>query len=122
MLNLANTYSALGRHEDALVLRERVLEFRRRVLPENHPDIGELHGGCVIDCMFDGDTSSCLPAGLALYNLSISHTQGDDLLRAIESAREALRIWQAALPPSHPDVAAAKQLVYFFESAIQKRS
>jgi len=46
MHNLAGTYSDLGRHEDALVLQERVLEFRRRVLPENHPDIGELHGGC----------------------------------------------------------------------------
>ena len=46
MSNLAATYSALGRHEDALVLGERVLEFRRRVLPENHPDIGELDGGC----------------------------------------------------------------------------
>ena len=41
MNNLANTYADLGRHEDALVLKERVLEFRRRVLPENHPDIGE---------------------------------------------------------------------------------
>ena len=41
MNNLANSYSALGRHDDALALRERVLEFRRRVLPENHPGIGE---------------------------------------------------------------------------------
>ena len=32
-----------GRHADALVMFERVLEFRRRVLPANHPDIGE---GC----------------------------------------------------------------------------
>ena len=46
MNSLAATYSDLGRHEDALVLQERVLEFRRRVLPENHPDIGELDGGC----------------------------------------------------------------------------
>ncbi len=38
---LARTYSALGRHDDALALRERVLEFMRRVLPENHLDIGE---------------------------------------------------------------------------------
>ena len=44
MSNLAVTYSALGRHDDALAMRERVLEFRRRVLPENHPDIGE---GCM---------------------------------------------------------------------------
>ena len=40
MGNLADTYSALGRHQDALVMQEKTLEFRRRVLPENHPDIG----------------------------------------------------------------------------------
>jgi hypothetical protein len=38
--NLADTYSELGRHQDALVLKEKTLEFNRRVLPENHPDIG----------------------------------------------------------------------------------
>ena len=43
MGNLAVTYSALGRHADALAIRERVLEFFRRVLPADHPDIGE---GC----------------------------------------------------------------------------
>ena len=43
MSNLAGMYSALGRHADALALFEQVLEFRRRVLPANHPDIGE---GC----------------------------------------------------------------------------
>ena len=37
---LAAAYSKLGRHQDALVLQEKTLEFRRRVLPENHPDIG----------------------------------------------------------------------------------
>ena len=41
MGNLATTYSALGRHADALAMKERVLEFRRRVLPADHPDIGE---------------------------------------------------------------------------------
>ena len=44
MSNLASTYYALGRHADALAMRERVLEFDRRVLPANHPEIGE---GCV---------------------------------------------------------------------------
>ena len=43
MSNLASTYSALGRHADALAMEKRVLEFRRRVLPANHPEIGE---GC----------------------------------------------------------------------------
>ena len=41
MGNLAISYSDFGRHEEALAMNERVLEFRRRVLPENHPDIGE---------------------------------------------------------------------------------
>jgi hypothetical protein len=40
MGDLALTYSDLGRHEDALVMEERTLEFQRRVLPENHPLIG----------------------------------------------------------------------------------
>ncbi len=43
MNNLAMTYSALGRHADALAMMERVLELQRRVLPANHPSIGE---GC----------------------------------------------------------------------------
>ncbi len=44
MGNLAVTFSALGRHADALAMEEQVLEFQRRVLPANHPDIGE---GCL---------------------------------------------------------------------------
>ena len=40
MNNLALTYRALGWHQDALELLEKTLEDRRRVLPENHPDIG----------------------------------------------------------------------------------
>ena len=44
MGNLALTYKELGRHADALALEEKVLEFRRRVLPEDHPDIGEIDG------------------------------------------------------------------------------
>ena len=43
MDNLATTYSELGRHADALAMKEQVLEFQRRVLPANHPSIGE---GC----------------------------------------------------------------------------
>jgi hypothetical protein len=40
MNNLAVTYRDLGRHQEALMMGEKTLEFRRRVLPENHPDIG----------------------------------------------------------------------------------
>ena len=51
MGNLVATYSALGRHSDALAMQESVLEFRRRVLPEDHPEIGEGHvwsAACVL--------------------------------------------------------------------------
>ena len=41
MNSLAATYIALGRHADALAMGEQVLELVRRVLPANHPDIGE---------------------------------------------------------------------------------
>jgi hypothetical protein len=44
MNNLAASYGAVGRHADALVLEEKVLELHRRVLPEDHPDIGEVDG------------------------------------------------------------------------------
>jgi hypothetical protein len=40
MSNLASACKALGRHQDALKMQEKTLEFRRRVLPENHPQIG----------------------------------------------------------------------------------
>jgi hypothetical protein len=40
MHNLAATYCLLGRYQDALVLHKETLEFQRRVLPENHPNIG----------------------------------------------------------------------------------
>ena len=52
MSNLASTYSNLGRHTEALAMKERVLEFRRRVLPEDHPDIGEGRGWRSAGCCF----------------------------------------------------------------------
>jgi hypothetical protein len=42
MNNLAVAYYNLGRHADAVAMMERVLEFQRRVLPVNHPEIGEV--------------------------------------------------------------------------------
>ena len=43
MSNLAKMLHAIGRHEDALEMQKKALEFRRRVLPEHHPEIGEGH-------------------------------------------------------------------------------
>lgn len=41
MHNLAKTYSALGRNQEARTLKEQVLEFRQRTLPADHPLIGD---------------------------------------------------------------------------------
>ena len=48
--NLAGTYSALGRHADALAMQERVLDLRRRFLPDNDPEIGDhdVHGDSLL--------------------------------------------------------------------------
>jgi hypothetical protein len=51
MACLAISYSALGRHQDALVLQEKTLEFLRRVLPENHPGIGVIRL-CLFLCLY----------------------------------------------------------------------
>ena len=37
---LANIFLEQGRLDEAAVIFEAVLKYRRRVLPENHPDIG----------------------------------------------------------------------------------
>jgi len=57
MGNISATYRALGRYADELAMREQVLEFRRRVLPANHPDVGEgCAGRCIEGCVAYGVT------------------------------------------------------------------
>ena len=54
MSNLALTYTSLGRHQDALVMKEKTLEFLRRVLPENHPHIGATwFVSCLVEAEID---------------------------------------------------------------------
>jgi hypothetical protein len=98
MSSLASAYSALGRHQDALVMGEKALELRRRVLPKNH----------LSTCI------SCLNVGVSYFKLG-------DLHRALPFAREALRMLQATLPPSHPHVKQAQQLVLHCESDAARR-
>ncbi len=95
MNNLANTYRALGRHEDALAMRESALEFHRRILPPNHPHIAT-----------------------TLYNISLSYETAGDMRRAVECAREALDIWRAALPPNHQDVIDAEDNVRRLDACV----
>ncbi len=57
--------------------------------------------------------------GLALYNISFSYEKNGSLPRALERAREALRIWQASLPPGHEEVALAQSQVRRLERALK---
>ena len=65
---------------------------------------------------------SSVPSGICFHNLSISYKHVGDIHRALESAREALRIYQTALPPSHPYVSAAQQHVRVILEGIQESS
>ena len=47
---LARVLADQGRHNEALAMRERLLEFDRRVLPEDHPSIGEGHVWSGVAC------------------------------------------------------------------------
>ena len=71
----------------------------------------------VLDCVFLIVTH--MITGMSLYNISFSYEQAGDLHRAIECARQALRIWQAALPPGHEDIVDAEELVRRLEQAMQ---
>ena len=62
-------------------------------MPENHPDIA----------------TSCL-------NISVCCTRMCDAPRALEMAREALRIYQATLPPSHAHVRTAQDNLLLLSS------
>jgi len=42
MNNLATTYVALRRYDDALAMRKKVLDFFHRILPLDHPLIGDV--------------------------------------------------------------------------------
>ena len=57
--------------------------------------------------------------GMALNNLSFGYETSGSLPRALECAREALRIWQRSLPPGHEDVADAQSQVRRLERALQ---
>ena len=54
---------------------------------------------------------------LACYNISFSLEQTGALPRALEAAREALRIRQAALPPGHKFISDAEERVRKLEQA-----
>jgi hypothetical protein len=88
MINVALTYHDLDRH----AMNASALEFCRRVLSPGHPDIAT-----------------------SLYNIGFTDEQAGDMRKAIDCAREAVVVWQAALPPGHPHLNLAEENVLRLE-------
>jgi hypothetical protein len=99
MNNLASTYSALGQHQDALVLQQKTLEFRRRALPENHPDLGET---CVFVDLACDSTRSVL--GMAMSNLASTYSALGRHQDALVLEEKTLEFFRRVLPENHPRI------------------
>ena len=61
-----------------------------------------------------------MSSGLSLYNISRSYKQAGDFDRAMECARESLRVFQTALPPGHQDIVYAEEMIVYLERAIEE--
>ena len=59
--------------------------------------------------------------GLSLYNISLSYEQAGDFDRALECARESLRVFQTALPPGHQNIVNAEKMILYVERAMGRR-
>ena len=98
---VAINYGDLGRHAEALVLREKVLEIRRRVLPEDHPDIGEFVWLCCLTLL---DCDAFEIVGRAMYNLAISHVKLERTAEALVLLEKVMEFFRRVLPEDHPDI------------------
>ena len=102
MTNLAATYGALGRHQDALVLLEKVLAFRQRVLPQNHPEIGAASLRLLISRL------TSLVLGTSMSALAIAYSALGRHQDALALKEETLEFQRRVLPENHPDIGATR--------------
>ena len=58
---------------------------------------------------------------MSLYNISHSYEQAGDFDRALECARESLRVFQTALPPGHQNIVNAEKMILYVEHAMGRR-
>ena len=122
MNNLAATYGALGRHEEALRLKEETLAFRKRVLPADHPDIATSMNNLAATYGALGRHEEALrlqdetlafrkrvlPAdhpdiATSMGHLAYCHYQLGRTVEAERLLESALRVQLRALPPKHED-------------------
>ena len=102
MTNLAATYGALGRHQDSLVLLEKVLAFRQRVLPQNHPEIGAASLRLLISRL------TSLVLGTSMSALAIAYSALGRHQDALLLKEKTLEFRRRVLPENHPDIGATR--------------
>ncbi len=103
MGNLANTYWHLQRHQDALLLQQETLEFRRRVLPENHPDI------CATRCNVISFPCymTIIVAGDSMGNLGSTYMALGRHQYALAMNEKTLELMRRVLPQNQPNIGAS---------------
>ncbi|MBS1702945.1 MAG: tetratricopeptide repeat protein [Armatimonadetes bacterium] len=90
MNNLAATYGAFGRHEDALKLKEETLKLYAEILGPRHPD-----------------------ALMAMNNLAITYGELGRHHDALKLQQEVLEIRSETLGPRHPNTVSAMNNLAF---------
>jgi tetratricopeptide (TPR) repeat protein len=119
--NLAFTYSSLGRHADALSLREQVLARTENALGPDHPDTARSLNNLAATCTYVGRYTKALGCqeralaiaeaafgpehrnvGICLNNLAGTYRSLGRYAEALPVAQRALAITEAELGPEHP--------------------
>jgi hypothetical protein len=85
MNNLAITFKAVHRNDEALQLFEKALQFRRRVLPAHHPQIGQ-----------------------SMMNLSSALCTVSRFTDALAMSGTAVDFFRQHMPPGHPELGGCK--------------
>ena len=98
MGNLASSYSNLGRRQDAVELREKVLEAWKRTLGEEHPD-----------------------TLLSMGNLASSYSNLGRRQDAVELEEKVLEARKRTLGEEHPDtLLSIKNLEFYLTSSYKQ--
>jgi hypothetical protein len=64
MCNVGSAYLSVKRFDEALVMNEKALKFRQRVVPADHPDIGGVH------VFYDDNVCLILTRGFGLFQVT----------------------------------------------------
>jgi hypothetical protein len=105
MGEVASAYRELDKHGDALAMFQKQLEFNSRVLPQDHPDIGEglVRSGAA--CAFEA-ICCCLwrRAGTAMGEVALSFRDLERHADSLAMFQKELDFNRRTLPEDHPAI------------------